>query len=142
MGLSSHLTIYKVRTRKTRSDYHCPHLRMGSTGYCSRIRSRLNIGQSWKKILTRLNEIYKKDKLTQKYNALEAFETYKYRPTSKIKDFSNKKFLKIKYCRTTISDNLLAWRLLKSTNFIIWDARLVKATLITKLKYDSVKSKF
>ena len=29
------------------------------------------------KIITRLNKIYKKDEPTQKYNALEAFETYK-----------------------------------------------------------------
>ena len=29
------------------------------------------------RIITRLNKIYKKDELTQKYNALEAFETYK-----------------------------------------------------------------
>ena len=30
-----------------------------------------------KTIIDRLNKIYKKDELTQKYNALEAFEAYK-----------------------------------------------------------------
>ena len=44
--------------------------------------------RNWvKTIIDRLNEIYKKDELTQKYNALEAFETYRRQPNLKIRDF-------------------------------------------------------
>ena len=38
-------------------------------------------------IIDRLNKIYKKDELTQKYNALEAFETYRRQPNLTIRDF-------------------------------------------------------
>ena len=39
------------------------------------------------RIITRLNKIYKKDELTQKYNALEAFETYKCKSTTSVREF-------------------------------------------------------
>ena len=95
------------------------------------------------KIITRLNKIYKKDELTQKYNALEAFETYKRKSTTSIRDFLTefeKRFHKTKSCRTNISDDLLAYRLLKPANLPTRDEQIVKAT-ITELKYDSVKTK-
>ena len=38
-------------------------------------------------IIDRLNKIYKKDELTQKYNAVEAFETYRRQPHLTIRDF-------------------------------------------------------
>ena len=38
-----------------------------------------------KTIIDRLNKIYKKDELTQKYNALEAFKTYKLKPNLTIR---------------------------------------------------------
>ena len=66
-----------------------------------------------------ITKIYKKDELTQKYNALEAFETYKRKSTTSIRDFLTefeKRFHKTKSCRTNISDDLLAYRLLKPAN--------------------------
>ena len=95
------------------------------------------------KIITRLNRIYKKDELTQKYNALEAFETYKRKSTTSIKDFLTefeKRFHKTKSYGTNISDDVLAYRLLKAANLPTRDEQLVKAT-ITELKCDSVKTK-
>lgn len=94
-------------------------------------------------IIDRLNKIYKKDELTQKYNALEAFETYKRKPTLSIRDFLTefeKRYHKTKSYGTQISDDVLAYTLLKSANLSTRDEQLVKAT-ITELKYDSVKSK-
>ena len=97
-------------------------------------------------IIDRLNKIYKKDRLTQNYNALEdcryTKETYK-RNTTSIRDFSTefeKRYHKTKSYGTQISDDVLAYRLLKSANLSTRDEQLVKAT-ITELKYDSVKSK-
>ena len=78
----------------------------------------------------------------QKYNALEAFETYKQRQNMTIKDFLTefeKRYYKAKSYGTKISDDLLAYRLLKSANLPTRDEQLVKATII-KLKYDLVKS--
>ena len=39
------------------------------------------------KIIERLNRLYKKDELTEKYNALESFETYKRNSSTSIRDF-------------------------------------------------------
>ena len=39
------------------------------------------------KIIERLNRLYKKDELTEKYNALESFETYKRKSNTLICDF-------------------------------------------------------
>ena len=66
------------------------------------------------KIITKLNKIYKKDELTQKFNALEAFETYKRKPSLTIRDFLTefeKRYHKTKSFGTQISDDVLAYRL-------------------------------
>ena len=71
---------------------------------------------------------------TQKYNALEAFETYKSQPN--LRDFLTefeKRYHKTKSYETTISDKVLAHRLLKAANLLTCDEQLVKAT-ITELK--------
>ena len=94
-------------------------------------------------IIDRLNKIYKKDELTQKYNALEVFETYRKQLNLTIRDFLTefeKRHHKNKSYGTTISDNVLAYRILKAANLPTRDEQLVKAT-ITELKYDSVKLK-
>ena len=39
------------------------------------------------KIIERLNRLYKNDELTEKYNALESFETYKRNSSTSIRDF-------------------------------------------------------
>ena len=102
------------------------------------------------KIIERLNKIYKKDELSQKYNALEAFETYKrkgsicdtYIDTS-IRDFLTefeKRLHKTRTYGTTRSDDLLGYCLLKAANITMRDKQLVKAT-ITELNYEIATSK-
>ena len=79
----------------------------------------------------------------QKYDALESFETYKRNSSTSIHDFLTefeKRYRKIKKHGTIWSDDLLAYRLLKSANLTIPDEQLVKAT-IGELKYDIVKTK-
>ena len=95
------------------------------------------------KIIERLNKIYKKDELSQKYNALEAFETYKRKGNTSICDFLTefeKRLHKTRTYGTTMSDDLLAYCLLKAANLTTQDEQLVKAT-ITELNYEIVKSK-
>ena len=89
------------------------------------------------RIITRLNKIYKKDELTQKNNALEKFKTYRRKSTATIRDFRTKfekRYHKTKSYGTTISGDVLAYRLLKAASLSIRDKQLVKAT-ITELKY-------
>ena len=95
------------------------------------------------KVIECLNRLYKKDELTEKYNALESFETYKRKSNTSIRDFVTefeKRHNKTKSHGTIWSDDLLAYRLLKSANLTTKDEQLVKAT-IDELKYDTVKIK-
>ena len=95
------------------------------------------------KIIEWWNRLYKKDELTEKYNALESFETYKRNSSTSIRDFVTefqKYYHKTKSHGTIWSNDLLAYRLLKSTNLTTRDEQLVEAT-IGELKYDTVKTK-
>ena len=68
------------------------------------------------KIIKRLNKIYRKGELSQKYNALEAFETYKRKGSTSICDFLTefeKRLQKTRTYGTIMSDDLLAYHLLK-----------------------------
>ena len=95
------------------------------------------------KIIKRLNHLYKKDELTEKYNALESSETYKRNSNTSIHDFLTefeKRYNKAKSHGTIWSDNLLAYQLCKCANLTTRDEQLVKATT-NKLKFDTVKIK-
>ena len=89
-------------------------------------------------LLNRLDKLYTKDVLSEKYAALEAFETYRRPATLSIRDFMtefDKRYFKIKSLSTTMSDDLLAYRLLKAANLSSNHEQLVKAT-VTDLNYD------
>ena len=86
---------------------------------------------------------HKKDELTQKYNALNALEPYWQKSTATIRDSLTefeKRYPKIKSYETTISDDALAYKLLKAGNLQTRNEKLVKA-MITELQYDAVKTK-
>ena len=71
------------------------------------------------KIIKRLNKIYRKGELSQKYNALEAFQTYKRKGSTSMGDFLTefeKRLHKTRTYGTTMSDDLLAYHLLKAAN--------------------------
>ena len=96
-----------------------------------------------KKIIAQLDKIYKKDELSQKYSALEAFENYKRTTNVTMRECLTefeKKLHKIKSYKVDMTDDLLAFRLLKCANLTSRDEQLVKAT-ITELKFDVVKTK-
>ena len=96
------------------------------------------------KIIARLDKIYKKYELTQKYNVLESFEKYKRKDNATIGNFQTeleKSFHKTRsHDGTMMPDNILAYHLIKSANLTTRDEQLLKAT-INKLSYDIVKSK-
>ena len=95
------------------------------------------------KIIKRLNKIYRKGELSQKYNALEAFQTYKRKGSTSMGDFLTefeKHLHKTRTYGTTMSDDLLAYHLFKVAKLTMRDKQLVKAT-ITELNYKIVKRK-
>ena len=88
------------------------------------------------KIVSRLNKIYKKDELTQTYNALESFEKYKRQDNTTIRNFLTeleKHFHETRSYGTIISDNLLTYHLIKSANLITLDEQLAKAIIKLRL---------
>ena len=93
-------------------------------------------------VLAKLDKIYAKDVLSEKYNALEAFETYK-RPSSlAVRKFLvefEKRYSKVKAITSEMPDDLLAFRLLKSANLDSTHEQLIKAT-VPELKYDDIKN--
>ena len=95
------------------------------------------------KIIARLNKIYKKDELTEKYDTLELFEKYKRQSNTTIRNFLTefeKHFHKTRSYENVMPDDLLAYCLIKSANLTTRDEQLVKAT-INELSYDIVESK-
>ena len=70
-------------------------------------------------ILTFLDKLYLKDKTQSAFEALEAFEGYKRPSNLSITDFCNefeRLYNKTKSYGTTLSDAVLAFRLLKAAN--------------------------
>ena len=82
--------------------------------------------------------MFTKDSTITKYQALESFETFKRPPNMSIHTYLNefeKKWFKIKTHGTLMSDDLLAYRLLRSANLSSCHEELIKAT-IAALQYD------
>ena len=76
-----------------------------------------------------------------KYQALEAFEAFRRPSSMSIQSYLNefeKRLFKIKSYGTTMSDDLLAYRLLKSANLSSYHEELIKAT-IPDLQFDLMK---
>ena len=94
------------------------------------------------KIITRLDKIFAKDKLTEKFDAIEKFESYQRTKENKMRDFLtefDKRHYKIK-TYITYPNDLLGYRLLKAANLDPSQERLIKAT-IADLTYDEVRTK-
>ena len=87
-----------------------------------------------------LNRLLKKDSTITKYQTFEAFETFKRSATMSIQAFLNnlKRLYKTKSYGTVQSENILAYRFLKSANSSNNHKELIKAT-IPELKYDLMK---
>ena len=90
----------------------------------------------------RLDKLFKKNETLQKFEALDNFETYRRASDVCINDFImefDKRLNRTRKLGTQISDDLLAYRMIKSANLSEQDEKVVKAT--TTLSYDAVKDK-
>ena len=94
-----------------------------------------------KHITKRLDSLFKKNELLKKYEALEAFENYKRSNSTSVQEFLNEftqRYNKTKSYGTTMSEDILAYRLLKSANLSEQNEQLAKATA-SDLKFDVMK---
>ena len=88
-----------------------------------------------------LNRLFKKDSTVTKYQALEPFMTFKRPSNMSIQTYLNefdKRLLKTMSSGTVMSDGILAYRLLKSSNLSSHQEELVNTTM-PDLKYDIMK---
>ena len=95
------------------------------------------------KMIAKLDTVYKKDELNQKFEDLEKFENYKRSSSEGIQEFITHFDMlhsKAKKHGSSWSDDVLGFRLLKSANLPARDEQLIKAT-ITEIKYNIVKNK-
>ena len=96
-----------------------------------------------KQILNKLDTIYKKDELHEKFVDLENFESYKRTPEMSIHDFLiefDQRYNKLRRHQTTMTDDLLGFKLLKAANLNSQHEQLIKAT-ITAINYENIKTK-
>ena len=101
----------------------------------------LTSADSVKNILSRLDSIFKKNTTLEKFEALDNFECYCWLHHVSISDFVvefDKRLNRTKKLGT-MSDDLLAYRMIKSANLSEQDEKMVKATC--DLKYADVKDK-
>ena len=92
-------------------------------------------------IIERLNRLFKKDSTVIKYQTFKAFMTFKRPSNMSIQPYLNefdKRLFKTESYGTVISDDILAYRLLKSANLSSYHEELVKAT-IPDFQYDIMK---
>ena len=92
-------------------------------------------------VLAKLDNLYLKDTTLQKYKALENFEAYRRPASLPINDFIHefeKLHHKITSHGSVISEDVLAFRLLKAANLSAPDEKLAKGT--ADLNYDSMKN--
>ena len=94
-------------------------------------------------IIGKLDPLYKKDELNEKFEHLEKFESYKRPSSTGIQEFLNE-FDKLhalaKKHGANYSDDILGFKLIKSANLQSRDEQLIKAT-IQSIKYNDIKSK-
>ena len=94
-------------------------------------------------LLKQLDTLYVKDPLSEKFRALESFETYRRPADLSINDFLieyENKYFKIKEFGASVSNDMLGFRLIRAANLTPDKAELIKAT-VTDLTYDIVKAK-
>ena len=94
-----------------------------------------------KSIVTHLDKLYKEDDTLSKFHTLESFETYKRPSTLSIPEYINefeKRLHNVKNYGTEMSDDILAYRLLKNANLKQSKEQLIIAA-ISDLRYNLMK---
>ena len=85
-----------------------------------------------KLVVEKLNILYKKDELHEKFQDLENFESYRRASDTDIQQFLiefDRRYHKLKRHQTTISEDRLGFKLLKAANLSSHHEQLLKATI-------------
>ena len=96
-----------------------------------------------KLIVEKLNILYKKDELHEKFEDLENFESYRRASDTNIQQILiefDQRYHKLKQHQTTISEDLHGFKLLKAATLSSHHEQLIKAT-ITHIDYETIKAK-
>ena len=96
--------------------------------------------QGFTKIIEKLDLLYKKDETLQKYQYMEKFEAYKRTSNMSIMQHIHQfdmLYNKVNKYGTTLSNDLLGFKLLKSANLSQHNEKLAKAT--GELTYEGMK---
>ena len=104
-------------------------------------KKKVKIWASFKNILEKLDKLYLKDTTMEKFQALEAFDTCARKPNTSIQEHIHefdKLYHKLQSHGTTISEDLLAFKLLKSCKLSNQDEKLAKGT-VRELKLKNMK---
>lgn len=95
------------------------------------------------RIILKLNDLYKKDELNEKFEDLEKFESYKRDPETSMQQFMidfDQNYNKLRRHGTVITDDLLGFKLLKAANLTSQHEQLIKAT-IAEINYENITKK-
>ena len=92
-------------------------------------------------VIKKLDKLYTKDATLEKFETLEAFDSFQRKPETSIQEHIHefeKIYNKLKDKGTTMSDDLLAYKLLKSVQLLQQDKKIVKGTT-TDLTLENMK---
>ena len=104
--------------------------------------TKINAADGLKNVIERLDRLYLKDTTLDKFQALEAFDSYTRPPTTSKQEHIHqfdKLYFKLHSHGTTISEDLLAYKLLKSANLSPQDEKIAKGTT-TELTLSNMKT--
>ena len=104
--------------------------------------TKINAADGLKNVTERLDHLYLKDTTLNKFQALEAFDSYTRSPTTSIQEHIHqfdKLYFKLHSHGTTISEDLLAYKFLKSANLSPQDKNIAKGTT-TELTLSTMKT--
>ena len=102
----------------------------------------LQTDEGIEEVIGHLDSLFKKDEGMAAFELYEEFEAYRRKPGQSISEFCNefqKRWNKVQRHSegTTMSEDILAYRVLKAANLTLKEERLLKAT-VGSLKYDEV----
>ena len=102
----------------------------------------INADDGVEKVLERLDILYKKDTLIEKIEAIDAYENFSRPSDMDIKKYIiefEKRYTRIKNYGSTVSDDLLAYRLIEKANLSKSNNKLLRTT--DEFKFDTMKLK-
>lgn len=104
--------------------------------------NEINADDGIDKVIVKLDKLYLKDATLEKFETLEAFDSFQRKSETSIQEHIHefdKIYNKLKDKGTTMSDDLLAYKLLKSVQLSQQDEKIVKGTT-TELTLENMKT--